>query len=372
MNPAAISAPVATGDAASATVATDKAFDRTGWLEIGRLYAVIALLHVAGWGLIVFYARAQPTMIGLGVAAYLFGLRHAFDVDHIAAVDDTVRLLLQRGRNPLGVGFYFSLGHSTIVFVVAIAVALATTSLSGSLPALHEAGAHIGAFISGAFLLLVGLLNLRVLSGIFRAWSTAHTGRHDHAHLESLLLQRGFMNRLLGGRLRRVIDHSWQMYPVGVLFGLSFDTASEISLLTLTAGASIALPLPAVLALPMLFAAGMLAMDTTDGVLMCKAYRWAFINPTRKIFYNFATTGLSVAVALFIGSVELAQTAIGVLDLRGQIANFIRNLDFAMLGYAIVALFILGWGAAVLAWNFWIREPSSAASTPATSSATTT
>ncbi|HZV92454.1 MAG TPA: HoxN/HupN/NixA family nickel/cobalt transporter, partial [Caldimonas sp.] len=350
--------PGSTLESTTTSAAPSPLFDRDGWLEIGRLYAVIALLHIAGWGSIVLYARAQPTLVALGVAAYLFGLRHAFDVDHIAAVDDTVRLLLQRGRNALGVGFYFSLGHSTIVLLVAIAVALATTSVSGQLPALHEAGTYIGALVSGAFLLLVGLLNLRVLSGIFRAWSSARTGRHDHTHLESLLLQRGVMNRLFGGRLRRVVDHSWQMYPVGVLFGLGFDTASEISLLTLTAGASIALPLPAVLALPLLFAAGMLAMDTTDGVLMCKAYRWAFIDPTRKIFYNFATTGLSVAVALFIGSVELAQTAIGMLDLRGQLASFIRNLDFAMLGDAIVGLFILGWGAAVLAWRFWIRRDS--------------
>jgi high-affinity nickel-transport protein len=324
---------------------------RTGWLEVGELYLIIALLHAAGWGLIMLYAKQSPAIVGLGLAAYLFGLRHAFDVDHIAAVDDTVRYMLHRGRNPLGVGFYFSLGHSTIVFVVALAIALATTSLSSRLPALRDLGSMVGASVSGLFLLVIGLLNLRVLFGIARLSVKASAAQHDHVHLESLLARRGFMNRVFGGRLKRVADHSWQMYPVGMLFGLGFDTASEISLLTMTAGASMALPLPAVLALPLLFAAGMLAMDTTDGVVMCRAYRWAFVNPRRKIFYNLVTTGLSVAVALLVGGVELAQTFVGTLDLRGHFPDLIRSIGFGGVGYTVVAIFIITWGVAVLVWK---------------------
>ncbi len=323
---------------------------RAGWREIGIYSLIVAGLHAVGWTLVLVHARDSPTMLGLGLAAYLFGLRHAFDVDHIAAVDDTVRLMLQNGRNPLGVGFYFSLGHSTVVFLVAVAVASASAAIGSRVPALRDFGATFGACVSGLFLIVVGWLNLRVLIGVGKAWAGARSGAHDHAHLDALLAQRGFMSRLFGRRLRQGIGRSWQVYPVGFLFGLGFDTASEIALLTMTASVSAAvLPLSAALALPTLFAAGMLAIDTTDGVLMCKAYRWSFDRPLRRLAYNLATTGLSVALALGVGAVELAQTWVRSQGARGAVADWLRGVDFGALGYVVVGLFAVLWVAA-LSW----------------------
>jgi high-affinity nickel-transport protein len=185
-----------------------------------------------------------------------------------------------------------------------------------------------------------------------KIWKTAKKGTHSHAHLEALLQKRGLLNRLFGGRLRRVMNHSWQMYPLGLLFGLGFDTASEVGLLAMTAGASAGnLPVPAVLCLPVLFAAGMTIMDTTDGVLMSKAYNWAFLNPLRKIFYNITTTGLSVAVALVVGTIELLQVLIGMLGLHGEFLDLIAAINFGVLGYLIVAMFLLAWGLSVALWK---------------------
>jgi len=330
-------------------------FTPAEWARLGGLYGFIAFLHILGWGLYVYYGTAYPTLAGLGVVAYLFGLRHAFDADHISAVDDTVRYMLQKGKQPLGVGFFFSLGHSSIVLGLAIAIALSATAVKQHLPQLQNMGGIIGASVSGVFLWIIGILNLLVLLDILKVWGQAKTGKHSHTHLEELLSQRGFMNRLFGGRLQKVINHSWQMYPLGLLFGLGFDTASEVGLLAITAGASAGnLPLPAVLSLPVLFAAGMTIMDTTDGVLMVKAYSWAFLNPLRKIYYNITTTGLSVAVALVIGSIELLQVMINVLDLKGPAFGYVKNLDFGVLGYVIVAIFLISWGVSVGVWK-WCR-----------------
>jgi len=196
-------------------------------------------------------------------------------------------------------------------------------------------------------------LNLLVLLDILKVWQTAKAGTHSHAHLEALLQKRGLLNRLFGGRLQKLMNHSWQMYPLGLLFGLGFDTASVVGLLAMTAGASAGnLPLPAVLCLPILFAAGMTVMDTTDGVLMSKAYNWAFLNPLRKIFYNITTTALSVAVALLIGTIELLQVLIGMLGLHGAAFDFVAGLNFGILGYLIVGMFLAAWGASVAFWKF--------------------
>ena len=203
------------------------------------------------------------------------------------------------------------------------------------------------------FLWVIGILNLFVLLDILKLWHSARAGQHSHAHLEELLQQRGLLNRLFGSRWRRGLTHSWQMYPLGLLFGLGFDTASEVGLLAMTGGASAGnLPIGAVLALPILFAAGMSLMDTTDGVLMSKAYDWAFLNPLRKIFYNLATTTLSVTVALVIGSVELLQVLINLLDLRGALADRVVALDFGALGYVIVGLFLMCWAVSVAWWKW--------------------
>ncbi len=327
-------------------------FTRLEWVRLSGLYGVIVLLHLIGWGLFLFYSARYPTLAGLGVVAYLLGLRHAFDADHISAVDDTIRYLLQKGKRPLGIGFFFSLGHSTIVFTLAAAILVSATAVKTELPQLQSLGGIIGAGVSGIFLWIIGVLNLLVLLDILKAWGQAKTGRHNHTHVEELLKQRGFMNRLFGGRLQRIINHSWQMYPLGLLFGLGFDTASEVGLLVITAGASAGnLPAPAVLSLPVLFAAGMSLMDTTDGVLMVKAYNWAFSNPLRKIYYNTTITGLSVAVALVIGTIELLQVMIHLLGLQGPLADTIASLDFGALGYVIVGIFLSAWALSVGIWH---------------------
>jgi high-affinity nickel-transport protein len=328
-------------------------FSRAEWSRLAVLYGFIGLLHVIGWGTYLHYAAHHPQLVGLGLVAYMFGLRHAFDADHIAAVDDTVRFMLQKGKQPLGVGFFFSLGHSTVVLALAIGIAFAATAVKAGLPQLQTWGALIGSGVSGTFLWFIGVLNLLVMLDILKIWQTAKTGNHSHAHLEALLQKRGLLNRLFGGRLQKLMNHSWQMYPLGLLFGLGFDTASEVGLLAMTAGASAGdLPLPAILCLPILFAAGMTVMDTTDGVLMSKAYNWALINPLRKIFYNLTTTGLSVVVALLIGSIELLQVLCGMLDLHGRFFDFVTGLNFGILGYLIVGMFLLAWGASLAYWKF--------------------
>ena len=320
--------------------------------QIAGLYGVVAALHLCGGGLLLYYGLPHPALIGLGFAAYMLGLRHAFDTDHIAAIDDTVRYLLQKGQKPFGVGLFFSLGHSTVVLIVALALIAAAATLKGAVPELRHLGAFIGAGISGLFLWLIGILNLLVLLDLLRLWRHGSQGAHRHAHLEQLLAQRGLINRLFGGRLQKILTASWQMYPLGILFGFGFDTASEVALLGLTAGASMGdLPLVAAVSLPLLFAAGMSLMDTTDGVLMVKAYRWAWINPQRKLFYNLTTTGLSVAVALLMGSIELLQVSIGALNLNGPLAARIGALDLTALGYLIVALFLAVWGLSVALWK---------------------
>jgi high-affinity nickel-transport protein len=332
---------------------TRLSFSTSEWTRLAGLYGFIGILHVVGWGLYLHYAAHYPPLVGLGFVAYMFGLRHAFDADHIAAVDDTVRYLLQKGKKPLGVGFFFSLGHSTVVLVLAIAIGYAASAVKREMPTLQNIGGVLGASVSGTFLWVIGILNLLVLLDILKVWQRAKTGAHSHAHLEQLLTQRGLINRLFGGRLQKLMNHSWQMYPLGLLFGLGFDTASEVGLLAMSAGASAGnLPTPAVLSLPILFAAGMTMMDTTDGVLMSKAYNWAFLNPLRKIFYNITTTGLSIVVALVIGTIELLQVFITVGGWHGALFDFIAGLDFGILGYLIVGLFLLAWALSVALWKF--------------------
>jgi nickel/cobalt transporter (NiCoT) family protein len=326
---------------------------RTEWRRLTALYGCVALLHAAGWGLYVLHAPHHPGLAGLGIAAYLLGLRHAFDADHIAAVDDTVRYMLQQGKRPLGIGFFFSLGHSTVVFALAVAIAIATSGVQAQLPEWQALGGVIGAGVSAAFLWGIGMLNLVVLIDLLKLRREAARGGHCHAHVDELVGGRSLMSRVLGGRLRRLIGQSWQMYPLGVLFGLGFDTASEIALLAMTAGAAAgALPLGAIVSLPLLFAAGMTLLDTTDGVLMLKAYDWAFVNPLRKLHYNVAMTGASVALALVIGTVQAIQLATRLLDLEGPFVNAIARVEFAALGYAIVAAFAVAWIACVTTGRF--------------------
>src|SRR3954464_301593 len=304
------------------------------WATVGAMAAAVVGLHVAGFFLLFavivphHFALAGSGVfgVGIGVTAYTLGLRHAFDADHIAAIDNTTRKLMNDGQRPLGVGFFFSLGHSTVVFALALLFALGVRALAGPVEddgsTLHSAAGLIGTGGSGAFLYVIAGLNLVVLVGIVRVLRDMRSGTYREDELEALLRSRGLMNRLLG-RLTNAVSKTWQMYPLGVLFGLGFDTASEVALLFLAAGAAAGgLPWYAILCLPVLFAAGMSLLDTIDGSFMNFAYGWAFSRPVRKLFYTRAVTGLSVAVALVIGPVELLSIAVDRLDLSGGIWDF--------------------------------------------------
>jgi high-affinity nickel-transport protein len=329
-----------------------RTLSRAERLRLGGFAAAVAALHVAGWGLFVVYSHTYPALAGLGTLAYTFGLRHAFDADHIAAIDNTTRRLLQNGKRPLGVGFFFSLGHSTIVFSLTAALVVATQTVGSALPALQRYGGTVGAGVSGTFLWIIGVLNLIVLVDIVRIFREVQQGRYDRERLEARLLDRGFMNRFFVGRFFRLIDRSWQMYPLGLLFGLGFDTATEVGLLAIAAGvASHQVPFLAVLSLPLLFAAGMSLMDTADGAFMSQAYGWAFSNPIRKVYYNITVTSLSVAVALAVGSVQLLQVLATKLRLEDGFWGWLNALDFEMLGYAIVGLFVFTWVGSVAIWK---------------------
>jgi nickel/cobalt transporter (NiCoT) family protein len=328
-----------------------RSVSRGEWVRLGGFGTAVLALHVAGWGLFLYYSGHYRPLVGLGLTAYLFGLRHAFDADHIAAIDNTTRKLLQQGRRPVGVGFFFSLGHSTIVFALSAGLALSARVVHSEIPAFQRYGAGIGTGVSGTFLWIIGLLNLIVLLDIVRIFREMRGGEYDRERLENRLLERGMMSRFFGGFFR-LIDASWKMYPLGLLFGLGFDTATEVGLLALAAGvATHAVPFAAILSLPLLFAAGMSLMDTLDGAFMSQAYGWAFRNPVRKVYYNITITSLSVVVALAIGTVELLQVLSTQLALEGGPWDWLNGLDFETLGYGIVALFLLMWGASVALWR---------------------
>ncbi|HET7467242.1 MAG TPA: HoxN/HupN/NixA family nickel/cobalt transporter [Candidatus Dormibacteraeota bacterium] len=323
-----------------------RSFDRGERRRLAGLAGGVALLHVAGWGLLLAYGLGHPAFLALGGLAYTFGLRHAFDADHLSAIDNTTRKLLQDGRRPMGVGFFFSLGHSTVVLLITAALGLTVKWLLDNGTA-RDIGSTVGTFVSAGFLIAIGLMNLAILVDVIRLFRQMRAGEADHEHLEHKLLAGGIMTRFFG-RIFRVIEHSWQMYPVGFLFGLGFDTASEVALLAVSAGAAAnGLPFTAVISLPLIFAAGMSLMDTADGAFMAKAYSWAFASPMRKVFYNLTMTSLSVAVALFVGTVELVQVLIQTLDLRGGMFGAIAGFDvLGRAGYFIVGAFILAWAVA--------------------------
>ena len=325
---------------------------RPEWIRLGGFSAAVLALHVLGWGLFVYYSGRYPALAGLGVLAYTFGLRHAFDADHIAAIDNTTRKLLQDGKKPLGVGFFFSLGHSTIVFSLAAGLAIAARTVKSHIPMFQDYGGSVGASVSGTFLWIIGILNLVVLLDIVRISRGIGRGEYDEETLGARLYDRGFMNRFFLGRFFGLISDSWQLYPLGVLFGLGFDTATEVGLLALAAGvANNAVPFLAVLSLPVLFAAGMSLMDTADGAFMCQAYGWAFSNPVKKIYYNITVTSLSVTVALAVGSVELLQVFATKFGLDTGFWAWLNALDFEKLGYVVVGLFVATWAGSVVIWK---------------------
>jgi high-affinity nickel-transport protein len=333
------------------------------WLKVGGMAMTIIVLNVLGWGMLILALRGhyhisktQVFGFGTGVLAYTLGMRHAFDADHIAAIDNTTRKMIHDGKRPLSVGYFFSLGHSTIVFVLALLLNFGIRALNGAVrngnSGLHHWTGIIGTTVSGTFLCLIGLLNLVVLVSILKVSREMRQGRYSDEELERQLDNRGFMNRFLGGYARR-IDTPWKMYPVGVLFGLGFDTATEVALLVLAGSAVVGgLPFYAVIALPILFAAGMCLFDTIDGCFMNFAYDWAFAKPIRKIYYNLTITGLSVFVALFIGTIEILGLVAQETNLSGGFWDFMQNFNINRAGFVIVGVFVVTWIVALAVWHF--------------------
>ncbi len=332
------------------------------WRRAAGLFAAVAALHALGF--IVLLALVVPQHLhlggggifglGIGMTAYTLGLRHAFDADHLAAIDNTTRKLTHEGQRPLSVGFFFSLGHSTIVFVLAALFAIGVKGLGGAVrgdgSTLHTATAVAGPVISGSFLLLIGLLNLAILVSVVRIFRRMRSGSFDERELQEQLDKRGLLNRFYG-RATRAVRAPWQMYLVGLLFGLGFDTATEVALLAAAGAAAVGgLPWYAILCLPVLFAAGMSLLDTIDGVFMNVACSWAFSRPIRKVFYNITITGLSVAVALLIGSVELLSVLADRLKLGGGVWDLASDVN--LFGYVILGMFVLTWVTALCAWRF--------------------
>jgi len=339
-------------------------FDRTDWTTVAMIGTVVLLLHVFGWGVLIFGVAPQHITlgsagvfgVGLGVTAYLLGVRHAFDADHIAVIDNTTRKLVGEGRRSLSAGFWFSLGHSSVVFGLAFLLALGVRALVGPVqdegsPMLQTLGL-VGSLVAGTFLILIGLTNLFAVVGIAKVFRQMRSGELDEAELERQLENRGFLARLLGRFMRRV-SKPWHLYPVGLLMGLGFDTATQVALLVLAAGtAAFTLPWYAILVLPVLFAAGMSLFDALDGIFMARAYGWAFLKPVRKVYYNLTVTLLSVIVALVIGVIVLAGLLADRLGLETGPLAAVGSLDLQFVGYMIVGLFVAVWLAAVAFWRF--------------------
>ena len=339
------------------------ALTRQEWQRLAAMVGAIVVLHLIGWGALAtfvaphHYSLGDTTLgLGVGLTAYTLGLRHAFDADHISAIDNTTRKLIADGQRPLSVGFYFSLGHSTVVFGLSLLLSLGVKAAIGLLKddssALHHYTGLIGTTVSGVFLLLIAIINSIVLDGILKIFRQMRSGQFDHAELEEQLNKRGFINRLFGG-LTKSIRKPWQMYPVGVLFGLGFDTATEVALLVLAAtSAAAGLPWYSILCLPVLFAAGMSLLDTADGTFMNFVYGWAFLKPVRRVYYNITITGLSIAVALIVGSIELLGLMAQQFNWTGGVWDWINGLDLNLLGFIIVGLFVATWLVSLLVWRY--------------------
>ena len=333
------------------------------WARAGTMAGIVIGLNVLGWAMLAAavsgHYHINGTQIfgfGTGILAYTLGMRHAFDADHIAAIDNTTSKLVNDGKRPLSVGFFFSLGHSSVVFVLALFLNFGIRALDSQVKnggsGLHNMTTIIGTTVSGTFLYLIAVLNIVVMAGIIKVFREMRSGKYDDDQLEEQLNKRGLMNRFLGP-LARKVDTPWKIYPIGFLFGLGFDTATEIALLVL-AGTAVAggLPFYAILSLPILFAAGMSLFDTADGCFMNFAYDWAFAKPVRKVYYNMTITGLSVFVAVFIGAVELLGLIAQNAHLDGSFWAFLAGFNINSAGFIIVGVFVLTWVVALAIWHF--------------------
>jgi len=339
-------------------------FSRRDRRSILGISAFVLLLHLVGWGVLVLavaphdYRLGSTGVLGVGVGltAYMLGVRHAFDADHIASIDNTTRKLVGEGRSSVSAGFWFSLGHSSVVFAASLLLVAGVRSVADAVQGgdsrLAATLALVGTLVAGCFLVLIGLMNLVAAVGIAKVFRRMRSGEYDEAELERHLHNRGFLARLLG-RVTRRVSKPWHLYPVGLLMGLGFDTATQVALLVLAAGsAAFVLPWYAILVLPVLFAAGMSLFDTADGVLMSRAYGWAFLMPVRKVFYNLAVTLLSVTVALVIGVLVLAGLLVDRLGVESGPLAWIASLDLGYVGFGIVGLFAVTWAVALAVWRF--------------------
>lgn len=330
----------------------------SGWRLTTRkvfgIYAFLFAFNVGAWALALWVFWSRPILLGTALLAYTFGLRHAVDADHISAIDNVTRKLMQEHKRPVSVGFFFSLGHSTVVVALSLAIAIAAALVKGHLPTLQRAGELLGTSISAGFLLLVAAINMVVLVDIAAAFGKARRGQsYEDRTLDAMLDQRGLMGRFFRPLLR-IVDCSWKMYPIGVLFGLGFDTASEVALLGIAAiEAGKGLPVFDIVLFPLLFTAAMSLLDTTDGILMLGAYGWAFVKPVRKLYYNMVITLVSVLVALVVGGIEAAGVFAHQLALSGGVWDTLRgvNGNFGTLGFIIVGVFAASWLLSVAAYK---------------------
>jgi len=332
------------------------------WSRLAAMAGVVLALNALGWGIFVLtvlphHFRYTKVGVGLGVAftAWTLGTRHAFDADHISAIDNTTRKLLHDGKRPLATGFFFSFGHSTVVVVVGVGIGLAAKAVFGAVvrpsSGFETLGGAVGTVVSASFLYLIAVLNLVVLVGIARVFRDMRRGAYSEEELERQLQARGLMWRFFG-RFMRSINHTWQMFFVGLVFGIGFDTTTEVVLLAATASAATeGLPFYAVLALPLLFSGGMTLFDTLDGCFMNFAYSWAFARPVRKVYYNLVITGLSIAAAFLVGTVEVLGVLTTEVHLHGTFWSFVADFDINRAGFVIAALFVVVWVVAIASWK---------------------
>ena len=322
--------------------------------KITNIYAFLILSNIAAWMVALFVFHDFPLLIGSSVLAYSFGLRHAVDADHIAAIDNVTRKLMQEDKKPIAVGFFFSLGHSTIVLLLTIAIALTAGNIQENMPQFKEVGGLIGTSVSALFLLFIAALNVVILWDVFKTFqSVKNGGSYNEDSLNELLNQRGLLGRFFRP-LFKLIDQSWKMYPLGVLFGLGFDTATEVGLLGLSANqASAGLPIWSILIFPALFTAGMCLIDTTNGILMLGAYSWAYVKPIRKLYYNLTITLVSVLVALLVGGIEALGIIGDKLGLEGGFWDFIAEVseNFGAVGYLIIGIFLVSWAVSTIIYR---------------------
>jgi len=318
------------------------------------IYLLLAVVNLAGWAWAFLAFHSHPVLLGTALLAYGFGLRHAVDADHIAAIDNVTRKLMQEGKRPVAVGFFFSLGHSTVVLLASAGVALAASALQNRLDAFKQVGGIVGTTVSAFFLLVIAIMNIFILAGTFRIFQHVRSGgRYCEEDLDMILARGGLLARVFRP-LFKIIRKSWHMYPLGFLFGLGFDTATEVALLGISAAeASKGLPIWSVMVFPVLFTAGMCLVDTTDGILMLGAYGWAFLNPIRKLFYNMTITAVSVVVALVVGGIEALGLMADQFAPAGGFWDMIRKLNdnFGALGYLIIGIFAASWLVSVLVYR---------------------